>query len=80
MKKTINLIEVNDGRLTIFTNALEKQMFIATHKEGTYHLINNGNAAVEDLYIVIDTEGTGFVLNKTGLTYNECQDLIKHYL
>lgn len=76
---SIVLIQVNDGVLVRFNSALEKQAFISQHLTGTYELCGS-NYAVEYLYLVIDLECTGFVLNRDGITYNRAIDLIEHYL
>ena len=78
MKKNgISYVAVNDSRLTVFTSSLEKQLFAQTHPDADIR----GNHAYEPLYMLIDTEGTGFCLTpRRAVTYNESIDIIKHYL
>lgn len=76
---TILMIETNGGTFVGFNSALDKELFIKTHKEGTYTL--HSDHAIVKKYIVVDTEGTGWALtNKQGLTFEECATLIQHYL
>lgn len=74
----IILIPVRDGRLVMFRSAHEKQRFVETHKKSTYKLYNNH--AVEILYLVIDIEGTGWLLSRSAVPYYSAIDLIDRYL
>ena len=75
----ITLLEVADGILRVFNSALERDTFTTQHMPYTYEL--DGNNAIEKLYMVVDTEGTGFNLTKTGaITYAQAKELIDHYL
>ena len=75
----ITLIELRDGRLHMFNSSTEKEQFVKTHKEGTYRLENG--CAICKLYMVIDTEGTGWNLTKKeAIEYEAAVDLINHYL
>lgn len=78
MKKNgISYIEVESSRLTVFTSALERELFRQTHPDADVR----GNCAYEPLYMLIDTDCLGFCLTpKCAVTYNESIDIIKHYL
>lgn len=74
--KGITLVQVTDGRLTIFNSELEKANYVNTHKDAVVH----NNYGIEPLYMLIDTEGTGFCLTpKHAITYNEAIQMINMY-
>ncbi len=74
------LIRIEGAIVTNFSNAIEKEEFYGQHQKGTYELTDNGNAVREFLYMIIDPEGTGFCLTKSGVTYNEAITTIGMYL
>lgn len=75
---TIILIKTNDGVQVTFNSAISKELFVKTHTQGTYTMYRN--YAIVDRYLVIDTEGTGWILANSGISYEEALNLIQHYL
>ena len=77
--RNITLLKVNDGRLVNFNSSIEKREFVNCHQKYTYAM--GDNFAIEHLYMVIDTEGTGWNLTKKeAISYNEAKTLIDMYL
>lgn len=77
----ITLVKVESVNVILFNSAIEKTQFIGERKEGTYSLYANGNGAEEYLYMIIDTENSGYCLTpKQALPYYEAINLINMYL
>ena len=68
MKKQIlyyrgmTLVKVESVNVILFNSAIEKTQFVGERKEGTYSLYENKNVADEYLYMIIDTENSGYCL------------------